>query len=47
MRKSRLTEAQIIGLIKEQGSSVERNGLPTQICRNHGLGTCLPFAESV
>lgn len=35
MRKSRFTEAQIIGMIKEQES-----GLPTvEICRKHGLST--------
>ncbi len=33
MRKSRFTEAQIIGMIKEQES-----GLPTaEVCRKHGL----------
>ena len=33
MRKSRFTEAQIIGMIKEQGA-----GLPTsELCRKHGL----------
>ncbi len=33
MRKSRFTEAQIIGMIKEQ-----KGGLPTsEICRKHGL----------
>ena len=33
MRKSRLTEAQIIGIIKEQEA-----GLPTaELCRQHGL----------
>lgn len=35
MRKSRFTETQIIGMIKEQES-----GLPTvEICRKHGLST--------
>jgi putative transposase len=35
MRKSRFTEAQIIGMIKEQ-----EGGLPTvDICRKHGLST--------
>jgi putative transposase len=34
MRKSRFAEAQIIGMIKEQESS-----LPTaELCRKHGLG---------
>jgi len=33
MRKSRFTEAQIIGMIKEQGA-----GVPTaEVCRKHGL----------
>ena len=33
MRKSRFTEAQIIGMIKEQEA-----GMPTaQVCRKHGL----------
>ena len=33
MRRSRFTEAQIIGMIKEQGA-----GLPTsELCRKHGL----------
>ena len=33
MRKSRFTEAQIIGMINEQGS-----GMPTaEVCRKHGL----------
>ncbi len=33
MRKSRFTEAQIIGMIKEQES-----GMPTaEVCRKHGL----------
>ena len=33
MRKSRLTEAQIIGMIKEQEA-----GVPTaEVCRKHGL----------
>ncbi|NMN06415.1 hypothetical protein FHT17_004060 [Novosphingobium sp. SG916] len=35
MRKSRFTEAQIIGMIKEQ-----ETGLPTvEVCRKHGLST--------
>ena len=34
MRKSRFTEAQIIGMIKEQDA-----GMPTaDVCRKHGLG---------
>ena len=33
MRKSRFTEAQIIGMIKEQEA-----GMPTaEVCRRHGL----------
>ena len=33
MRKSRFTEAQIIGMIKEQ-----ETGIPTaEVCRKHGL----------
>ena len=33
MRKSRFTEAQIIGMIKEQEA-----GMPTaEVCRKHGL----------
>ena len=33
MGKSRFTEAQIIGMVKEQGA-----GLPTnEVCRRHGL----------
>lgn len=40
MRKSRFTEAQIIGMIKEQGSIVAPNGMPTaEVCREHGLST--------
>ena len=41
MRKSRFTEAQIIGMIKEQEA-----GIPTaQVCRKHGLsqGTFYKF----
>ncbi|SEI77482.1 putative transposase [Pseudooceanicola nitratireducens] len=35
MRKSRFTQAQIIGMIKEQEA-----GIPTaEVCRRHGLGT--------
>ena len=35
MRKSRFTEGQIIGMIKEQ-----ETGLPTtEVCRKHGLST--------
>ncbi len=35
MRKSRFTEAHIIGMIKEQEA-----GLPTvEVCRKHGLST--------
>ena len=35
MRKSRLTEAQIIGMMKEQEA-----GMPTaEVCRRHGLST--------
>jgi len=34
MRKSRSTDAQIIGMIKEQEA-----GMPTaEVCRRHGLG---------
>lgn len=37
MRKSRFTEAQIIGMIKEQES-----GLPTsELCRKHGLSPAM------
>ena len=36
MRKSRFTDAQIIGMIKEQEA-----GLPTaDLCRKHGLSSC-------
>ena len=41
MRKSRFTEAQIIGMIKEQEA-----GMPTaEVCRKHGLsqGTFYKF----
>ena len=44
MRKSRFTEAQIIGMIKEQEA-----GMPTaEVCRRHGLSpashwTCRAF----
>jgi len=34
MRKSRFTEAQIIGMIKEQ----EAGMATTEVCRQHGLG---------
>tara|TARA_R110002072_G_scaffold194478_1_gene351821 strand:- start:128 stop:391 length:264 start_codon:yes stop_codon:yes gene_type:complete len=35
MRKSRFTEAQIIGMIKEQ----EAGMLTAEVCRRHGLST--------
>lgn len=36
MRQSRFTEAQIIGMIKEQEA-----GMPTaEVCRRHGLWSC-------
>ena len=40
MRKSRFTEAQIIGMIKEQEA-----GMPTaEVCRKHGIiHRALPF----
>lgn len=34
MRKSRLTEAQIIGMIKEQEAGMST----AEVCRKHGLG---------
>lgn len=37
MRKSRLTEAQTIGMIKEQ----EAGMAPTEVCRKHGLNPAL------
>ena len=38
MRKSRFTEAQIIGMIKEQEA-----GMPTaEVCRKHGLSRDRP-----
>ncbi len=39
MRKSRFTEAQIIGMIKEQEA-----GMPTaEVCRRHGLSPATFF----
>ena len=35
MRKSRFTEAQIIGMIKEQEAGLP----PVEVCRKHGLST--------
>ena len=41
MRQSRFTEAQIIGMIKEQEA-----GMPTaEVCRRHGLSR--PILEAV
>ena len=41
MRKSRFTEAQIIGMIKEQEAGMP----PAEVCRKHGLsqGTFYKF----
>ena len=38
MRKSRFTDAQIIGMIKETGSAYTSTGLTVaEVCRKHGI----------